>query len=267
MGAHPVRTQHLIHPIVREDLVPRHPEHSKHTAGGFAALSLLLLLAASLGVGSTAAAPEALTAQPLPAQLPLELAGPDSFLVTLETTRGRVVLKSHRDWAPLGSARLYHLVEGGYYNGTVVYRIGPTKSFEGGFVAQFGIGNSEAVNKAWEASPIGDEPVREHNRLGMVSFARGGPKTRSVELGMNLATNAQLDTVTYEGIVGFPPVAEIVSGMSVLQSLNRKYGNAVFDQWDSVFVHGREYLDRAYPGLDRVVTARVSRTWPKRFRP
>ena len=232
--------------------------HRSRTA---ACLAGLALLSAGLALGSLAIARPARTTQPLPGDLPLNEPAPDSFLVTLETTKGRVILKSHRDWAPLGADRLYHLVDGGYYNGTVIYRIGPTKSFEGGLVAQFGIGNSEAVNKAWEAATIGDEPVRMGNRLGMVSFARGGPKTRSVELGINLAANAQLDTVTYEGITGFPPVAQVVQGMDVLQALNRKYGNTVFDQWDSVFVHGREFLDRAYPGLDRVVTAKISKRW------
>jgi peptidyl-prolyl cis-trans isomerase A (cyclophilin A) len=200
--------------------------------------------------------------QPLPSQLPLAQPAPDSFLVVFATTRGPVVVKAHRDWSPLGVDRLYHLAMGQYYDGVVIYRVGPTASFKGGYVVQFGIGNSAAVNQAWDTAGIPDEPVRRPNGIGTVNFARAGPDSRTVELGINLTPNTTLDTVSYEGVVGFPPIAEVVEGMAVLESLNRQYGNTVFEQWDSVMASGRAYLDRAYPGLDRVDSAFVSATWP-----
>jgi len=196
-------------------------------------------------------------AQPLPSQLPLDQPAPDSFLVVFTTTKGAVVLKAHRDWSPHGVDRLYQLARGHYYDGDVIYRVGPTASFKGGYVVQFGVGNSAAVNQAWDAAGIPDEPVRHPNGTGTVGFARAGPNTRSVELAINLTPNTSLDTVQYEGVVGFPPIAEVVEGMSVLESLNRQYGNATLEHWDSIMASGRAYLDRAYPGLDRVVTVAV----------
>lgn len=219
---------------------------------------------ALLGVLSLGPALPTLAAQtqPLPSELPLAQPAPDSFLAVFETTKGRVVLKAHRDWSPLGADRLYHLAMGRYYDGVVIYRVGPTASFKGGYVVQFGVGNSSAVNQAWDRAGIPDEPVRHHNGTGTVGFARAGPGSRTVELAINLTPNTSLDTVGYEGVVGFPPIAEVVEGMPVLESLNRQYGNAPLQQWDSIMVSGRAWLDRAYPGLDRVDSAFVSATWP-----
>jgi hypothetical protein len=200
-------------------------------------------------------------AQPVPSQLPLDQPAPDSFLVVFETTKGRFVMKAHRDWSPLGVDRLYQLAQAHYYDGTVIYRVGPTASFQGGYVVQFGVGNRAAVNQAWDAAGIADEPVLHHTGTGTVNFARGGPRSRTVELGINLTPNSALDTVRYEGVVGFPPIAEVIEGMAVLESLNRQYGNTVFEHWDSVMASGRAYLDRAYPGLDRMLSVAVTTSW------
>ena len=219
-----------------------------------------LCLAALMAIGPGRAELAAQT-QPLPSQLPLNQTAPDSFLVVFATTKGNVVVKAHRGWSPLGVDRFYHLAKGKYYDGVVIYRVGPTASFQGGYVVQFGVGNSAAVNTAWDAVGIPDEPVRHPNGRGTVNFARAGPDSRTVELGINLTPNTTLDTVSYAGVTGFPPIAEVVEGMAVLESLNRQYGNTVFEHWDSVMASGRAYLDRAYPGLDRIVTATVTTTW------
>ena len=201
------------------------------------------------------------TAQVLPSQVPLGRQAPDSFRAVFETTRGRFIMKARRWWSPLGVDRLYALAKSGYYDGVVIYRVGPTASFRGGYVVQFGIGNDAADNRAWEATGFADEPVRHGHQRGTVNFARGGPGTRTVELAIGLTPNTALDTVSYEGVVGFPPIAEVVEGMAVLDSLNRRYGNAPLEQWDSIFAMGRAYLDRAFPGLDRVKSVSVDSVW------
>lgn len=195
--------------------------------------------------------------QPSPRDVHLTTQAPDSFLVRFETTKGNVTLRAHRAWSPLGVDRLYQLVDAGYYDGNVIYRVGPTASFEGGYVVQFGVGNSGKVNAAWDRAPIADEPVRHGNARGTMNFARAGPNTRTVELAINLTANSTMDTVSYGGVRGFPPIAEVIDGMDVLDALNRQYGNSVFDQWDSVMALGRSYLDRTYPGLDRIIRARI----------
>ena len=169
-------------------------------------------------------------------------------------------MEAHRSWSPLGCDRLYQLAKSGYYIENVIYRVAPTVSFKGGFVVQFGICNSEKVNRAWEDVPIKDEPVKHLHQRGSVNFASGGPNTRSVELAISMKTNVPLDTVNYMGAIGFPTIAEVIEGMDVLDALNKQYGNTIFDQPDSLY-KGREYFDHAYPGLDRIISVNISKTW------
>jgi cyclophilin family peptidyl-prolyl cis-trans isomerase len=212
-------------------------------------------LAASPGLG---------VGQVLPDRLPLAQPAPDSFLVRLATTKGAVVIKARRSWSPLGVDRLYHLASNGFYDGAVIYRVGSTKSYPGGLVVQFGLTDDSAANRAWSRTGIPDEPVRIPHRRGTVMFARGGPNTRTIELAIDLSPNSGLDTVHYQGVVGFPPIGEVVEGISRLDSLNRRYGNAPIELIDSIANGGRRYLDRKFPGLDRVITASVPTSWPPR---
>ncbi len=215
-------------------------------------------IVALLGLRAPAAA------QVLPSKLPLASPAPDSFLVRFETTKGNVTIKARRSWSPLGVDRLYHLANNRFYDGDVIYRVGETKSYPGGLVVQFGVGNDSAVNRAWSKTGIADEPVRTRHRRGTVMFARGGPNTRTVELAIDLSPNSGLDTVHYQGVVGFPTLGEVVEGMSVLDSLHRRHGNAPIEHMDSIGAGGRTYLDRAFPGLDRILRVSVPTTWPKR---
>jgi cyclophilin family peptidyl-prolyl cis-trans isomerase len=104
----------------------------------------------------------------------------------------------------------------------VIYRVGGTKSYPGGMVVQFGLTNDSSVNRAWSKTGIPDEPVRVKHRRGTVMFARQEPNTRTVEIAIDLSPNSGLDTVHYFGVVGFPTIAEVVDGMTVLDSLNRQ---------------------------------------------
>lgn len=200
--------------------------------------------------------------QPLPDQVPLATPAPDSFLVRFETTRGPFIIKARRTWSPHGVDRLYHLAKVGFHSGAVIYRVGETKSYPGGMVVQFGEINDGTLNRAWLARGIPDEPVRTPHRRGTVMFARNGPNTRSIELAIDLSPNGGLDTVHYQGVVGFPPIAEVIEGMTVLDLLERKHGNAPMDQMDSIIAGGRRFLDRTFPGLDRIVRVAVSAEWP-----
>ncbi len=169
-------------------------------------------------------------------------------------------MKARRAWAPLGVDRLYHLVKGGYFDGLTIYRVGPTLSVKGGRVVQFGQSGDTTVSRAWEKATFADEPVVRPHRRGSVNFARGGPNTRSVEVAITTNEAAPLDTVRYLGVVGFPSIAEVEQGMDVLDRLNGRYGNAPIEN-DSLSILGGEYLDRVFPGLDRIRSARVTREW------
>lgn len=186
--------------------------------------------------------------------MPLDLATPDSFLVVFETTRGRFDVMAHSQWAPIGTDRFYELVYRHFYDSVFVTRVVK------GFVAQFGINGDPAVGAAWRNRRIGDDPPRESNKRGRISFARRGPGTRTTQLFINFVDNARLDTL---GGIGYPPFGEVVRGMEVVDSLYDEYGGAlqapaVSDTIDRL---GNAYIRRAFPKLDMIKSARVVQEW------
>lgn len=195
--------------------------------------------------------------QPLyePPQEELYAAAPDSFRVLMQTNRGPLTVMAYRHWAPAGVDRFYYLVRYGYYDGTRFFRV------LRGFVAQFGLHGDTAVSAAWRGRVIADDSVRQSNRRGTISFASAGPNTRTVQLFINLADNPRLDTLG----VGFPPIARVVSGMDVVDSLYSGYGEGAprgsGPSQDSISRQGNAYLDRSFPKLDYVVEARVEQEW------
>jgi peptidyl-prolyl cis-trans isomerase A (cyclophilin A) len=189
-----------------------------------------------------------------PARAAAPVAAPDSFDVTFTTTRGDVVVRVHRQWAPLGADRLYTLVRRGYYDDTRFFRV------LSDFMAQFGASGDPAVARQWSDSTIADDPVVQSNERGMVSFASAGPNTRTTQLFINTADNPRLDGM------GFSPVGRVVSGMTAVDSLYSGYGEgAPMGQGPDQAMISREgnaYLDRDFPRLDAIREARIGAEWP-----
>ena len=142
---------------------------------------------------------------------------PDSFVVRFETSRGAFDVMARKAWAPNGVDRLYTLVRDRYYDDARFFRV--VKDF----VAQFGLAADPRRTAAWRVRAIADEPVHHTNSRGTISYARGGAGTRTTQLYINLKDNARLDTLNG---FGFPPVAEVIAGMSVVDSLYSGYGEA-----------------------------------------
>lgn len=185
--------------------------------------------------------------------MPLDFTAPDSFLVAFVTTKGRFDVMARSHWAPVGTERFYELVHRRFYDSVYFHRVVK------GFVAQFGMSGNPAVGRAWGGRRLVDEPVRQGNKRGTLSFARGGPNTRTTQLFVNLADNARLDT---SGTVGFPAFAEVVSGMAVVDSLNPEYASAPNNVPDSARRAGvNAYFRRVYPKLDMIRTARIIQEW------
>ncbi len=196
---------------------------------------------------------------PLLAPTPKDLAwvAPDSFVVAFETNRGNVLVSAHRDWSPLGVDRLHFLVTHGYYDGARFFRVVP------GFVVQWGIAGDPALSSVWGERRLPDEPVKQSNTRGRVSYARSGPNTRSVQLYINTGANLRLDTTS---TFGFPPIGEVRSGIELVDSMYAEYScrrgsQGTCPSQDSIEVKGNVYLGRLYPKLDYVKRARVVREW------
>lgn len=178
---------------------------------------------------------------------------PATFRVRIETTKGAFVVEAHRDWAPAGVDRFYHLVRAGFFDDSRFFRV------RSGFIAQFGIPGVARVAQAWRDRTIPDDPVRRSNRRGFVAYAMTGPNTRTTQLYINLADNSRLDAQ------GFAPIGEVVEGMDVVDRLNGEYGETSGGgmrggRQDSLFAGGNRYLDRAFRRLDRLLRATVVQT-------
>ena len=206
-------------------------------------------------------APEAVPSPPTPAILhpdgaKLAAVGPDSFTVHVVTSRGKFDMMIHRSWAPKGSDRLYYLFSNYYFDGIRFFRV------LNGFMAQFGSSGDPAVAKVWRDLAISDEPTVQSNTRGRLTFAKGGPNSRTTQLFINYGNNSQLDGA------GFPPIGEVTNGMSVVDSLYNQYGDGAEmggrgPSQTRLGMEGNAYLNKEFPKLDYIVTARVSQEWKK----
>lgn len=173
----------------------------------------------------------------------LHAKAPDLYEVKFTTTKGDVVVQVTRAWAPLGADRFYNLVKHGFFTDAAFFRVVP------GFIIQFGLSASPAVNKVWQNANIKDDPVTQSNKPGYLTFATAGPNTRTTQLFINFGTNTFLDNQ------GFAPFGQVTSGMDVVQQLYSGYGESP-DQ-GSIQSQGKAYLEKNFPQLDVIKTATV----------
>lgn len=233
----------------------QHPTRHGRTRVYFPAMRITLLgalvaLAACGGSDQSkgaASAPPAAPALTAPDPQKLAAAAPDTFRVVLTTSQGEVEVLVHRAWAPVGADRFYYLVSNGFFAGARFFRVLP------GFVAQFGLSGNPAVDGAWDKLTMPDDPVKTKNTTGTLVFATAGANTRTTQLFINLADNAQLDDM------GFAPFGEVVRGMPAVEKLYAGYGEgapmgAGPDQ-GKIKTDGNTYLTALFPELDSIETA------------
>jgi peptidyl-prolyl cis-trans isomerase A (cyclophilin A) len=174
---------------------------------------------------------------------------PENFKVRFETTRGPFVVEVHRDWAPIGADRFYNLVKMGYFSDIALFRVIK------GFVVQFGISGDPEVSARWKDAAIPDEPVRAQNRRGFLTYAMGGPNSRTTQLFISLVDNVRLDRM------GFAPFGEVVEGMTIVDSFYGGYGEGAPQgqgpSQDRIYAEGNRYLRESFPKLDYIVKAEI----------
>ena len=198
-------------------------------------------VAAALLTGSaTLGAPEKLAD-------PAKLVGkaPDTFKAKFDTTKGTFVIEVHREWSPNGADRFYNLVKNGYYDGVKFFRVLPR------FVVQWGIHGDPSIANRWLKASIPDDPVKQSNKRGFVSYAMSGPNTRSVQLFINLGDNVKLDGMN------FAPVGQVTSGMDVVDQLYGEYGDGLRTLQGRIAEEGNAFLDTNYPNLDAIKKATI----------
>ena len=179
----------------------------------------------------------------------LKAKAPDVYEATFTTSKGDFVVQVTRSWAPNEADRFYNLVKHGYFDGVEFFRVVP------GFVVQFGLTGSPAVNKAWENANMKDDPVTQTNAEGTITFAQtGSPNSRSTQVFINLGNNAGLD---HSG-QGFAPFGQITSGMDVVKSLYSGYADAPTGHQDEITNQGNNYLQKNFPKLDGIKSAKIT---------
>lgn len=176
----------------------------------------------------------------------LRAKAPDDYKAQFSTTKGDFTITVHRDWAPLGADRFYNLVRAGFFNNLYFFRAIPN------FMVQFGMSGTPAVNAVWEKAEIKDDPVKQSNKRGYLTFATAGPNTRTTQMFINLKDNAFLDSM------GFAPIGEVTDGMDIMDKLYTGYGDPPRgpDQ-GKIAAEGKAYLDKNFPQLDSIKTAKI----------
>jgi peptidyl-prolyl cis-trans isomerase A (cyclophilin A) len=179
----------------------------------------------------------------------LKVVPPDSFDARFATTKGVVIVRFYRDWAPLGVYRFYNLARHGFYDGSRFFRVLP------GFVAQFGVSGQPEVDAVWNEQPLPDDPRRVSNRAGTLTYATAGPDTRTTQLFFNFGDNYALDEQ------GFAPIGRVVEGMGALFLVHGGYGETppqgTGPRFDCILSHGNQYLSRRYPRLDYIESVTI----------
>lgn len=177
---------------------------------------------------------------------------PELFQVEFETTKGNFTVEVRKDWAPQGAERFYNLVENGFFTDLAFFRA------IDGFMVQFGISGSPAVAKAWKDAVFPDDPVKQSNKRGRISFATSGPDSRTTQIFINYADNFRLDKM------GFAPFAVVVKGMEVVDSLYKGYGEGApggrGPSQGRIQSEGNAYLRKSFPELDYIKTAKVTKS-------
>jgi peptidyl-prolyl cis-trans isomerase A (cyclophilin A) len=170
--------------------------------------------------------------------------------VTFETTKGPFVIEVNRAWAPKGADRFYNLVKAGFFDEITFFRVIPN------FMVQFGIHGEPSVSAIWRNAEIEDDPVKESNTRGMVTFATAGPNTRTTQVFINFKDNSPLDRQ------GFAPFGKVVEGMEVVDSIYSGYGEGaprgMGPDQGRAQMEGNRYFRGTFPKLDHVKTARIA---------
>jgi peptidyl-prolyl cis-trans isomerase A (cyclophilin A) len=170
---------------------------------------------------------------------------PATFKVKFDSSAGPFVIEVNRAWAPNAADHFYTLVKNGFYNEARFFRVVP------GFMVQFGINADPAVQEKFRKN-IQDDPVKESNKRGYVTFAQtSAPNSRSTQIFINYKDNAFLDGQR------FAPFGRVTSGMEAVDKINSEAGER--PNQGAIQSQGNAYLKKDFPKLDYVKTATIEK--------
>lgn len=169
-----------------------------------------------------------------------------TYTVEFECSNGTFVVECFSDWAPVGVAHFREAIEAGVYDGARFFRVIPD------FVVQFGIAGDPELSAVWREKNIVDEPAKQSNTRGMVTFAKSNaPNSRTTQIFISLKDNLQLDSM------GFAPIGRVISGMEVVEDINSEYGDRPSQNQNQIQTLGNKFLDENFPNLDFIKKAAI----------
>jgi peptidyl-prolyl cis-trans isomerase A (cyclophilin A) len=175
---------------------------------------------------------------------------PATYKARFDTSKGVFVIDVRREWAPVGADRFYNLVKNGFYDENRFFRV------ISGFMVQFGINGNPQVSAPWRNAQIKDDPVKQSNKRGFITFATSGPNSRTTQVFINFGDNSRLDGM------GFASFGQVSSGMNVVDQLYAGYGEGAPSgrgpNQGRMQGEGNAYLTRDFPNLDFVRKATIS---------
>ena len=176
---------------------------------------------------------------------------PVTYKAKFDTSKGVFTIEVQRDWAPNGADRFFNLVKNGFYDNVRFFRV------ISGFMVQFGINGDPRISAPWRDARIADDPVKQSNKRGFITYAMAGPNTRTSQVFINFSDNTSLDGQ------GFSPFGRVVTGMNVVDALNAEYGEGGPrgrgpDQ-GRVQMEGNAYLAKDFGKLDFVKKATIEK--------
>ena len=197
---------------------------------------------AATSKAATSKAPSARASLLSPASLRAK--APEVFKAQFTTTKGDFVIEVHRDWAPIGADRFYNLVKNGFFTNAAFFRVVPK------FMVQFGLSANPQVNKALTNANLKDDPVKQSNTRGMVTFAKTSlPNSRSTQLFINFGNNSFLIPM------GFAPFGTVTEGMEVVDMISSAYGER--PEQDKITEEGDAYIMKNFPQIDKIKMAKI----------
>ena len=135
--------------------------------------------------------------------------------VSLDTTKGRIVIELYADKAPKTVKNFLDYVKAGFYNGTIFHRVIP------GFMVQGG-GFTPDMNEKQTRPPIQNEADNGlQNQRGTLAMARTpDPNSAGAQFFINVANNNSLNfrSKTPDGW-GYAVFGNVVEGMDVVDAI------------------------------------------------
>jgi peptidyl-prolyl cis-trans isomerase B (cyclophilin B) len=132
--------------------------------------------------------------------------------VTIQTSKGDIVIEMFEDDAPNTVANFINLAEKGFYNGLVFHRV----------IANFMIqgGDPQGTGRGGPGYRFADEFSQRKHKRGTLSMANSGPGTNGSQFFITHVPTPHLDGKEVDGVMrGHTVFGQVLKGQSVVDSI------------------------------------------------